>query len=241
MTNSVDVEPAMEWLLAHAEEDFIADEINAKVEPVVCSAESTESVEAAPESPIKETGDCLRLSQTISAQTSRTRQASESPTTTLTETLLKLTCTQGAVPKTHTKTRIQVRLSDGSVLTKTFNISEHLSSVRLWVQSKLTHQPVSFITNFPSKVFTEVDYEKTLEVLNLVPSAMLIVPQAPEKTQVIISEKDTNEVKRSCEEIETKKFIEERKRELEEERLARQRVLAIIEDDKAARKLRYGS
>lgn len=143
-----------------------------------------------------------------------------------------------ATSKKCENTQIQVRLRDGSILKQIFAANKKLSSVRSWVQLKQTNDPISFMTNFPSKVFTEKDYEKTLEALNLVPSAMLIVPQTPEKIRVVYSEVTTYEAQRALKEIERKKFIEEGKRELEEDRLARQRVLAQIEDDKAARKIR---
>lgn len=152
---------------------------------------------------------------------------------------VEATTSQGAVPKPSTSTRIQVRLQDGSLLTETFNSQNILSAVRLWVQSKRPNQPISFMTNFPNRVFTEGDYLSSLEALSLVPSAMLIVPQLPEKMRVVCGDEVTYDEQRKREEAEKKKFIEERKRELEEQRVARERVLAQIDDDKEVRKVRF--
>lgn len=54
----------------------------------------------------------------------------------------------------------------------------------------------------------------------------------------IKSGKDMSEARRKMEEIEMKKIVDQRKREKEDEKLARNRVKAQIENDKAARKAR---
>ncbi|CAD7002985.1 UBX domain-containing protein 1 [Ceratitis capitata] len=79
-------------------------------------------------------------------------------------------------PKDYTQTRIQVRLRDGSTLTETFNVKEQLSAVRVFIQLK-TGDDTTFnlMTTFPRKVFTEEDFEKPLDILGLVPSAVLIM------------------------------------------------------------------
>lgn len=84
-------------------------------------------------------------------------------------------------PANYTNTRIQVRLQDGTALTETFDVKEQLSAVRLFIQLKQANEvPFALMTTFPRKVFTGDDYDKPLEVLGLVPSAVLIVtkPQA---------------------------------------------------------------
>lgn len=79
-------------------------------------------------------------------------------------------------PKTYANTRIQVRLQNGSTLVETFDVKEPLSAVRLFVQLKQgTDNPFALMTSFPRKVYEDEDYEKPLEVLGLVPSAVLIV------------------------------------------------------------------
>lgn len=82
-------------------------------------------------------------------------------------------------PKTYTNTRIQVRLQNGSTLVETFDVKEQLSAVRLFIQIKQDNDdPFTLMTNFPRKVYTEEDFEKPLETLGLVPSAVLIVTKA---------------------------------------------------------------
>lgn len=79
-------------------------------------------------------------------------------------------------PKNYTQTRIQIRLTDGTAVTETFDIKEQLASVRLFIQMRQgVDIPFSMMTNFPKRVFTEEDFDKPLDVLGLVPSAVLIV------------------------------------------------------------------
>lgn len=73
------------------------------------------------------------------------------------------------------------RLTNGAALTHSFGVKEQLASVRVFVEMNRTDvsggvaQPFRLQTNFPRKVFTEEDYEKPLDVLGLVPSAVLMV------------------------------------------------------------------
>ncbi|KAG5674533.1 hypothetical protein PVAND_004495 [Polypedilum vanderplanki] len=82
-------------------------------------------------------------------------------------------------PKDYKETKIQIRLPNGSTLVETFDKREQLSAVRLFIQLKQGDEPGTFpfgmMTNFPRKVFTEEDYEKSLDELKLVPSAVIIV------------------------------------------------------------------
>jgi hypothetical protein len=82
-------------------------------------------------------------------------------------------------PKDYKETKIQIRLPTGSALVETFDKREQLSAVRLFIQMKQGNEPGTFpfgmMTNFPRKVFTEEDFDKSLEELNLVPSAVIIV------------------------------------------------------------------
>lgn len=79
--------------------------------------------------------------------------------------------------KDYAQTRLQIRLTNGEALTQTFGSKEQLSAVRLYVEMNRTDGggPFSLMTNFPKKVFTEDDYEKPLDLLGLVPSAVVIV------------------------------------------------------------------
>lgn len=79
-------------------------------------------------------------------------------------------------PREYTETRIQIRLQDGSTIASEFNVKEPLSAVRVFIQVK-TGIETSFalMTSFPRKIFADDDYEKPLEVLGLVPSAVIIM------------------------------------------------------------------
>ncbi|CAG9798685.1 unnamed protein product [Chironomus riparius] len=84
-------------------------------------------------------------------------------------------------PKDYKETRIQIRLPNGSTLIETFNKQEQLAAVRLFVQLKQGEAPIpgvfpfSMMTSFPRKVFNDEDFEKSLEELQLVPSATIMV------------------------------------------------------------------
>lgn len=83
-------------------------------------------------------------------------------------------------PKSYSNTRIQIRLLNGETLVETFDVKEQLSAVRLFIQIKQGIQDEQFglMTNFPRKVYGDEDFEKPLEALGLVPSAVLIVTKA---------------------------------------------------------------
>ncbi|KAH8402843.1 hypothetical protein KR222_002661 [Zaprionus bogoriensis] len=79
-------------------------------------------------------------------------------------------------PRDYTETRIQVRLQDGSTLASEFNVKEPLSVVRVFIQVETgIETPFALMTTFPRKIFADEDYEKPLEVLGLVPSAVVIM------------------------------------------------------------------
>ncbi|CAG2054902.1 unnamed protein product [Timema podura] len=84
---------------------------------------------------------------------------------------------QQAVAKDYLQTRLQIRLTNGQALTQTFGSKEQLSAVRLFVEMNRTdgNDQFSLMTSFPKKIFSEEDYDKPLEVLGLVPSAVVIV------------------------------------------------------------------
>lgn len=79
----------------------------------------------------------------------------------------------------YDQARIQLRLPDGKALAHTFGAKEQLAAVRLYLQMNAREfaQDDSFklMTTFPKKIFTSEDYEKPLELLGLVPSAVIIV------------------------------------------------------------------
>lgn len=81
--------------------------------------------------------------------------------------------------KDYTETRIQIRQSNGQPIVQTFGVKEQLSAVRLYVQMNRTDGqvagPVKLVMSFPKKVFTEEDYDNSLENLGLVPSAVLMI------------------------------------------------------------------
>ncbi|BFZ06875.1 hypothetical protein BsWGS_09914 [Bradybaena similaris] len=79
--------------------------------------------------------------------------------------------------KAYTECRLQLRLTNGQTLTQTFGCKEPLSAVRLYVELNRTDGagPFSLMTSFPKKVFTSADMDAPLDMLGLVPSAVLIV------------------------------------------------------------------
>lgn len=85
-----------------------------------------------------------------------------------------------AVKKEYTDCRLQIRFPSGQPLTQTFSAKEPLAAVRLYIEMNRTDPPgpFSLMTNFPKKVFQREDYEKPLDQLDLVPSAVLIVTKA---------------------------------------------------------------
>ncbi|CAG5133022.1 unnamed protein product, partial [Candidula unifasciata] len=79
--------------------------------------------------------------------------------------------------KEYTECRLQIRLTNGQTLTQTFGCKEPLSAVRLYVELNRTDGAGQFslMTSFPRKVFTSADMDMPLDMLGLVPSAVLIV------------------------------------------------------------------
>jgi len=62
----------------------------------------------------------------------------------------------------------QVRLPNGESMTQSFQVREQLSAVRLYVQLNRKDgdtTPFTFKTTFPSRVFSNVDMEATLQGL----------------------------------------------------------------------------
>ncbi|XP_043206957.1 UBX domain-containing protein 1-like [Amphibalanus amphitrite] len=84
---------------------------------------------------------------------------------------------EAAPKKEYTMTRLQIRLTDGAALTSQFAAKEALAAVRLYVEMNRTDGQGAFTlgTAFPRRVFTAEDYERPLDSLGLVPSAVLIV------------------------------------------------------------------
>jgi len=85
---------------------------------------------------------------------------------------------QPAVKKDYTEARLQIRQTNGQAIVHSFGVKEPLAAVRLYVEMNRSDGgtgPVKFMTNFPKKVFSDDDYENTLENLGLVPSAVLMV------------------------------------------------------------------
>ena len=78
----------------------------------------------------------------------------------------------------HTETRIEIRQTNGQSLVHSFGVKEPLSAVCAYVSMNRTDGvsgPVKFISNVPKKVFSDDDYENSLESLLLAPSAVLMV------------------------------------------------------------------
>ncbi|XP_050738235.1 UBX domain-containing protein 1-B-like [Eriocheir sinensis] len=87
---------------------------------------------------------------------------------------------QPAPKKDYSQTRLQIRFPSGTPLVQEFKAKEPLSAVRLWVSLNRPDgappdTPFNLSTTFPRKIFSDEDMDKPLEVLGLVPSAVLIV------------------------------------------------------------------
>ncbi|XP_072938531.1 UBX domain-containing protein 1-B [Epargyreus clarus] len=85
-----------------------------------------------------------------------------------------------SAPKvSYDQARIQLRLPDGKSLTHTFGAKEQLAAVRLFLEMNSQefgqHPNIKLMTTFPKKIFTSDDYDKPLESLGLVPSAVIMV------------------------------------------------------------------
>lgn len=84
--------------------------------------------------------------------------------------------------KDYSETKLQLRLTNGHTLIQNFGSKEQLSAVRLFIEMNRTDGagPFQLMTTFPKKVFTEEDYDTPLDVLGLVPSAVVIVQKKVE-------------------------------------------------------------
>ncbi|XP_020295005.1 UBX domain-containing protein 1 [Pseudomyrmex gracilis] len=84
--------------------------------------------------------------------------------------------------KDYTETKLQLRLTNGQTLIQSFGSKEQLSAVRLFIEMNRTDGsgPFQLMTTFPKKVFTDEDYDAPLNVLGLVPSAVIIVQKKVE-------------------------------------------------------------
>ncbi|XP_077588393.1 UBX domain-containing protein 1 isoform X1 [Stigmatopora nigra] len=87
---------------------------------------------------------------------------------------------QGPPPtkKEYDESRIQVRLLDGSTLTAVFKAQEPLAAVRVYVQvngNMPEGQDFTLLSPYPRHDYTDLDMEKPLKELGLVPSAVLVV------------------------------------------------------------------
>ena len=72
------------------------------------------------------------------------------------------------------------RLTNGTTITQSFGTKEQLAAVRLFIEMNRTDGNGNFKlqTNFPRRIFSEEDFENTLDALGLVPSAVIIVSKA---------------------------------------------------------------
>ncbi|KAL0102032.1 hypothetical protein PUN28_018525 [Cardiocondyla obscurior] len=116
----------------------------------------------------------------------RAKAAAESNQVTNSTTSTPLSATPSSTStyhrKDYTETRLQLRLTNGQTLTQSFGSKEQLSAVRLFIEMNRTdgNGPFQLMTTFPTKVFTDEDYDTPLDVLGLVPSAVVIVQKKAE-------------------------------------------------------------
>uniref|UniRef100_A0A0P4WST3 UBX domain-containing protein n=1 Tax=Scylla olivacea TaxID=85551 RepID=A0A0P4WST3_SCYOL len=87
---------------------------------------------------------------------------------------------QPAQKKDYAQARLQIRFPSGTPLVQEFKAKEPLSAVRLWISLNRPdgvppETPFNLSTTFPRKIFDDEDMDKPLEVLGLVPTAVLMV------------------------------------------------------------------
>ncbi|KAF5291195.1 hypothetical protein FQA39_LY14437 [Lamprigera yunnana] len=77
----------------------------------------------------------------------------------------------------YSEAKLSIRLPDSTMLFQTFGAKEPLSAVRLYIEINRTDEsgPFQLRTQYPAKTFRAEDYDKPLECLELVPTAVLIV------------------------------------------------------------------
>ncbi|KAL7634562.1 UNVERIFIED_CONTAM: hypothetical protein RMT77_014939 [Armadillidium vulgare] len=108
--------------------------------------------------------------------------ATKSPETSI-ATTVSAASSASSVPiqkKEYDTARLQIRLPSGTPLVQEFKAKESLSAVRLWVglnrkDKDPPPQSFHFSTTFPRKTFSDEDMDKPLNILGLVPSAVLVV------------------------------------------------------------------
>ncbi|KAJ8913618.1 hypothetical protein NQ315_013440 [Exocentrus adspersus] len=112
--------------------------------------------------------------------------------------------------------------------------------------SKSGHENFSESTE-EKKPLTEEEKKEQLAKIEAKLRQRRLEREAREKEEALLKEKiriksgkELLEAKKKHDELEMKKIVEQRKREKEEERLARQRVKEQIEQDKLARKAKFG-
>jgi len=106
------------------------------------------------------------------------REAAKNPASASQPAAAAPVAAQPAVKKDYSEAKLQIRQTNGQPLVHSFGAKESLAAVRLYVQMNRTDGgagQVKFMTNFPKKVFTDEEYENSLENLGLVPSAVLMV------------------------------------------------------------------
>jgi len=106
------------------------------------------------------------------------REAAKNPASASQPAAAAPVAAQPAVKKDYSEAKLQIRQTNGQPLVHSFGAKESLAAVRLYVQMNRTDGgagQVKFMTNFPKKVFSDEEYENSLENLGLVPSAVLMV------------------------------------------------------------------
>ncbi|XP_057655626.1 UBX domain-containing protein 1 [Diorhabda carinulata] len=113
--------------------------------------------------------------------------------------------------------------------------------------TKTGHQSFSESTE-EKRPLTDEEKREQLAKIEAKLKARRLEREAKEKEEALLREKnriksgkELLEAKKKHEELEMKKIIDQRKKEKEEERLARQRIKEQIEQDKLARKAKFGN
>ncbi|EDV23741.1 UBX domain-containing protein 1 [Trichoplax sp. H2] len=85
--------------------------------------------------------------------------------------------TESTVKKEYTNCRIQVRLSNGSNISATFDVNDTIATVMDFVRKNRTDGdcPFNLMTTFPRKVYSENDMDMTVKDAGFVPSISLVL------------------------------------------------------------------
>ncbi|CAG8476698.1 10082_t:CDS:2 [Paraglomus brasilianum] len=196
VTKNAGLQPAMDWLISHADDDLDETLGGSSSGTAIASGSGTNNAEQE-EGEIKageETAqslkcdDCQRLFRDAKAkikaqieQDKRDRAAKREASRKAIEKVAAEEAEAAAEAakapkpsKEYTEARLQFRQTSGPSITHTFQATDTLQTVYDFVAEQI-FEPFQLITTYPRKVLDGDDREKTLKELDLCPSNVLMV------------------------------------------------------------------